>query len=46
MKNEALDVIHSNPIAVLATLNTDGSPHATPIVVSFDGTSFFWKSAP
>lgn len=46
MKNEALEVIKSNPIAVLATLNEDASPHATPVGVSFDGTSFFWKSAP
>jgi len=46
MKDEAIEVIKTNPIAVLATLNEDGSPHATPIAVSFDGTSFFWKSAP
>ena len=46
MKNEAIEVIKSNPFAVLATLNEDGSPHATPVGVSFDGTAFFWKSAP
>ena len=46
MEDKAREVIKSNPIVVLATLNEDGSPHATPIFASFDGTSFFWKSAP
>lgn len=46
MNDKAAEIINSNPVMVIATINEDGSPHITPVHTSFDGMSFFWKSSP
>lgn len=44
MTDQAQAVFDENVLAVLATVNSDGSPWATPVHVATDGTAVYWFS--
>jgi general stress protein 26 len=44
MTDQAQAIFDSNVLAVLATINQDGSPWATPVHVATDGVYVYWFS--
>ncbi len=44
MKNDALKIFENTRIGTLATMNQDGSPWSTPVLLSLDGDVVSWVS--
>ncbi len=45
MTDQALAILNNNILGTLATVNSDGSPWATPLHFVNDGTAMYWFSA-
>jgi len=45
MKNAALDVLKKTKLITIATINSDGSPRATPLLAYFEDGKIFWNSS-